>query len=215
MTLSQLGTILALNVAGMYTPGPDVFLLLRLAARSRRHALAAVAGIATGIFVWVTLTVMGTAALFVANPSLLGWIQLLGGMWLLWMGFSMVRSGWEQRVNKVVLSELASDELLGSMGKNYRLGLMTNLANPKAVLFFASIMSPFMPTDPTVLTSIEIIGSIVCCTFLGFALLVFIVSADVVRRRLVAAGPWIDIVAGLLFLAVGVWMVSQGVQAVF
>ncbi|QGU01501.1 Threonine efflux protein [Corynebacterium kalinowskii] len=214
MTLAQLGTIIALNLAGMYTPGPDFFLLLRLAARSRRHALAAVAGIATGILVWVTLTVLGTAALFVTNPALLGWVQLLGGSWLLYMGFSMVRSGWEQRVNRVVLAEIPTDQLLGSMGKNYRLGLMTNLANPKAVLFFASIMAPFMPTDPTWLTSLEIIVALVLCTFIGFSLLVFVVSASVVRKRLVAAGPWIDIIAGVLFLAVGGWMVYEGLHAV-
>lgn len=215
MTLAQLGTIIALNLAGMYTPGPDFFLLLRLAARSRKHALAAVAGISTGILVWVGLTVLGTAALFVANPALLGWVQLLGGSWLLWMGFSMVRSGWEQRVNNVVLSEIPADQLLGSLRKNYRLGLLTNLANPKAVLFFASIMAPFMPTDPTFGTSVEIILAIVLCTFLGFSVLVFVVSANVVRRRLVSAGPWIDVVAGLLFLGVGLWMVSQGVLKVF
>lgn len=214
MTLAQLGTIIALNLAGMYTPGPDFFLLLRLAARSRRHALAAVAGISTGILVWVTLTVLGTAALFTTNPELLGWVQLLGGSWLLYMGFSMTRSGWQQRVNKVTLSELPTDALLGSVGKNYRLGLMTNLANPKAILFFASIMSPFMPTNPTLLTSAEIIIALVACTFLGFAALVMVVSATVVRKRLVAAGPWIDIIAGLLFLAVGCWMVVQGFQRV-
>lgn len=211
MPLAQLGTIIALNLAGMYTPGPDFFLLLRLAARSRRHALAAVAGISTGILVWVTLTVLGTAALFTTNPALLGWVQLLGGAWLLYMGFSMARSGWQQRVNKVVLSELPADALLGSMGKNYRLGLMTNLANPKAVLFFAAIMTPFMPANPSMVTALEIITALVLCTFIGFSALVMVVSASVIRKRLVAAGPWIDIVAGLLFLVVGVWMVVQGI----
>ncbi|QTH59317.1 LysE family translocator [Corynebacterium hindlerae] len=213
MTLAQLGTIIALNIAGMFTPGPDFFLLLRLAARSRRHALAAVGGIAVGILLWVTLTVLGTAALFVANPSILGWIQLLGGLWLLYMGFSMARSGWQQRVNKVTLSEIPVDHILGSIWHNFRLGLITNLSNPKAVLFFASIMSPFMPAHPSVTTSLEIIAAIVLCTIVGFSLLVFIVSAGVVRRRLVAAGPWIDLFAGIFFFAVGCWMVIEGSTA--
>lgn len=210
MTIAQFGTIIALNLAGMYTPGPDFFLLLRLASKSRRHALAAVAGISTGILVWVTLTVLGTAALFVANPDLLGWVQLLGGSWLLYMGYSMVKSGWEQRVNKVTLTEGNIEQLIGTMGHNFRLGLITNLSNAKAVLFFASIMSPFMPTNPSWATSIEIIIGLGLCTFLGFSALVLVVSADVVRQRLVAAGPWIDIVAGTLFLLVGLWMVVHG-----
>lgn len=212
MTLAQLGTIIALHCAGMYTPGPDFFLLLRLAARSRKHAIAAVAGICVGILLWVSLTVLGTAALFMANPGLLSVVQLLGGGWLLWMGFSMAHSGWQQRVNRVTLSELSADELLGSVGKNFRLGLITNLSNPKAVLFFASIMTPFMPTNPTWGISIGLIALLVATTFVGFSLLVLVVSADIVRKRLVAAGPWIDIFAGLLFLGVGAWMEFSGFE---
>ncbi|MEJ5928592.1 LysE family translocator [Corynebacterium sp. H128] len=213
MIWGLLGTVVALNLAGMFTPGPDVFLLLRLAARSRPHALAAVGGITTGIVVWVSLTVLGASALFVANPSILGWVQLLGGAWLLWMGFNMAKSGWQQRMTTVTLSEITMDEMLGTPGHNYRLGLMTNLSNPKAVLFFASIMTPFMPTDPSWGVSLAIILAITLTTFIGFSVLVVIVSADVVRRRIVSAGPWIDFVAGLLFLAVGAWMVKEGCAA--
>lgn len=214
MNLAQLGTILLLNLAGMYAPGPDVFLIMRVAARSRRHALAAVAGISTGIVFWATLTVLGTAALFAANPAILGFIQFFGGMWLLYMGSGLLKSGLEQRLNRIRPSDVDVQKLVGSLGRNYRLGLMTNLSNPKAVIFFASIMSGFIPVDASWTVSLVLISSIAVCTLAGFSLLALVVSADVVRRRIVRAGPWIDIVAGGLFCAVGLWMFLQGAIAI-
>lgn len=210
MTLTQLGTILLLNLAGMYTPGPDVFLIMRVAAKSRRHALAVVAGITTGILFWASLTVLGTAALFAANPAILGAIQFFGGIWLLYMARGLVKSGLEQRLNRLRLDDVGVEQLVGSLGKNYRLGLMTNLSNPKAVLFFASIMSPFIPVGAPWTVSAMIVAAIVTMTFLGFTLLAMVVSAQIVRSRIVRAGPWIDIVAGLLFGAVGTYMFAQG-----
>ncbi|WP_327786234.1 LysE family translocator, partial [Corynebacterium belfantii] len=83
MGLSQLLTLVGLNVVGMLTPGPDIFLVTRIATKSRPHAYAAVAGIATGLLVWVTLTVFGATAVLTAYPSVLRGIQLVGGAWLL------------------------------------------------------------------------------------------------------------------------------------
>ncbi|MDU0479371.1 LysE family translocator [Staphylococcus chromogenes] len=214
MNLAELGTILLLNLAGMLAPGPDVFLIMRTGAKSRRHALAVVAGISTGIVFWATLTVLGTSALFAANPSILGFIQFFGGMWLMWMGRGLLKSGLEQRLNRIRPGDVGLKELVGTLAHNYRLGLMTNLSNPKAVLFFASIMSPFIPVGAPWTTSALIVVALALCTLAGFSGLALLVSADVIRRRIVHAGPWIDIVAGLLFVGVGLWMFVQGLFAV-
>ena len=85
MPLAQLGTLVLLNVAGMATPGPDLLLLTRMATRSRRHALANVSGISTGLVLWVSLTVFGAAALLITYPVLESVIQLVGGVWLVWL----------------------------------------------------------------------------------------------------------------------------------
>ncbi|AKK03764.1 LysE family translocator [Corynebacterium epidermidicanis] len=212
MTFAQLGTILLLNLAGMFTPGPDVFLIMRVAANSRKHAIAAVAGITSGIVVWASLTVVGTAALFAANPGILRVIQVLGGLWLLYMAYNLLKSGLEQRLNRLRPDDVGVEQRVGSLGKNYRLGLITNLSNPKAVLFFASIMSPFIPAHAPWYASLEIVAAIAITVFVGFSCLAWVVSAEVVRRRIVRAGPWIDIVAGLLFGVVGAVMLVEGIR---
>lgn len=92
MEWTAFGTLILLNLVGSLSPGPDTFFLLRLATRSRAHAIAGVAGIVTGLTVWVTLTVVGAAALLTTYPSILGIIQLVGGTYLSFIGYKLLRS---------------------------------------------------------------------------------------------------------------------------
>src|SRR5699024_1456159 len=130
-----LAAMLGIHVAGMTTPGPDIFLILRTALRSRKHALAAVAGIVTGSTLWVTLTVVGVAAVLATHPVLMGVIQLAGGAYLTWMASRMI-SGALRGLRE--LSDGGQPALgaaaLGSVWSSYRQGVLTNLSNPKIVL---------------------------------------------------------------------------------
>ncbi|NLZ57005.1 MAG: LysE family translocator, partial [Corynebacterium sp.] len=49
MDWAALGTLILLNIVGSLSPGPDTFFLLRLATRSRIHAIMGVSGIVTGL----------------------------------------------------------------------------------------------------------------------------------------------------------------------
>ena len=52
-----------MNLVGVASPGPDIILVTRYATRSRRHAIAAAAGIQIGVLFWCAATVFGAAAL--------------------------------------------------------------------------------------------------------------------------------------------------------
>ena len=120
----------------MATPGPDLLLLTRMATRSRRHALASVSGISTGLVLWVSLTVFGAAALLISYPVLESVIKLVGGVWLVWMGRGMIlaaRAQFRDRMN----ADIDVDTIFGTPWKSYQQGLFTNLSNPKVVLYFA------------------------------------------------------------------------------
>ena len=198
-----------LNVIGMLTPGPDLFLVMRIAMRSRKHALATVLGVSTGLIVWVTLTVFGAAALLYAYPALLGVIQFVGGLWLIWMGRGMLlsaRNQFRDRHNPIINASL----LLGTPRDSYRNGLITNLSNPKVVLYFSAIIAPLMPTNPSVVTAVTIVISIVASTMIGFSALVYLLSIQVMQQKFLKAGPFIDLAAGLFFVAAGASLAITG-----
>ena len=132
MNWAGFAAMLGIHVVGMTSPGPDIFLILRMATRSRKHALAAVAGIVTGSTVWVTLTVVGVAAVLSTHPTLMGVIQLLGGAYLTYMGARMLL-GAVRGIRELNAggSPAVGAAALGSLGGAFRQGLLTNLSNPK------------------------------------------------------------------------------------
>ena len=213
MTLELVGTVLVLNFVGILTPGPDMFLILRLAAKSRLHALSAIAGIVLGVSFWVTLTIAGAAVILARYPELLGLIQLFGGLWILYMSYGLLKSARAQWGLKP--ADIDVNVLLGSRWSNFRHGLATNLSNPKIVLYFAAIMAPLLPVAAPLWTNLTLSFVIVAQAFVVFASLAIFVSTGPVRRRVLAAGPWIDVAAGLFFLVAGCVLLFHGITGIY
>ncbi len=93
MDLNILLVVAALHAVVLIVPGPDVLLVSQTAlARTRRAALLAGLGVVLGISVWASLALLGIGLLFEAFPWVHGVIRVAGGLYLLWMGYSLWRS---------------------------------------------------------------------------------------------------------------------------
>ncbi len=209
MNPADLAAIIAVNVVGAASPGPDVVLLTRMATRSRKHAMAANLGIHVGVLMWTSLTVFGAAALLTAFPWMLELIQVLGGSWIMYMGISAVRQGWRDRLNPPLDLEEAVQRL-GSVRSAFTTGVATNLSNPKIVLFLAALVAPLLPTSPTVGVALTVIAALWLSSFLLFVAYCLLVSTDRVRRKLFHAGPYIDMGAGTFFIIAGTVLILRG-----
>ncbi len=213
MSPADLVGLILLNLVGVASPGPDIVLILRTATRSRRHAVAVTLGIQVGVLFWCTLTVLGAAALLTAFPGILGVVQILGGGWLLWMGYGMLRGGLMARKYPPADIEDAEGSL-GPVSRSFRQGLTTNLSNPKIVLFLAALIAPLLPPSPSVGTAIVAILALSWSSLALQMLIALVVSTETVRRRLLRATAYIDIGAGLFFLAAGTVLIVRGLTDV-
>jgi threonine/homoserine/homoserine lactone efflux protein len=197
-----LGTISALWLLAMVAPGPDFLLITRLSiTRGRVAALRAALGVATGIAAWGTAGFFGIHALFVASPWLYLALKLGGGAYLVVLGVRLFAGSWKPAASD------RSAVMPGGDVRAFRLGLLTNLANPKAPLFVSSLFAATMPQHPSPVLGIAAIG------------LMFVIAAGwlglVVRfltiRRFAAAFArvrhWIDRVAGVAFMGFGTKLV--------
>ncbi|MBD8029113.1 LysE family translocator [Corynebacterium gallinarum] len=217
MDWAALGTLILLNIVGSLSPGPDTFFLLRLATRSRIHAIMGVTGIVTGLTVWVTLTVVGAATLLTTYPDILSVIQLIGGAYLTWMGYRMGRGAVRElldarafRFNSATRPIPDAVAALGTPGQAYRQGVATNLSNPKVIMYFAAILAPLMPANPSLAVALTIIIAIVVQTWVVFSLMCVIVSTERIRKAVLRAGPVFDGVAAVVFIAVGLTLLYEG-----
>lgn len=209
MNLGAWLTLIGLNATGVVSPGPDIILITRTATRSRRHSVAVTLGIQVGVLFWCTITVLGAAALLNAFPEILGFVQLIGGAWLAYMGYGMLRSGLAER-HHPPMDMAEAEARLGTVGQAFRHGLTTNLSNPKIVLFLAALIAPLLPRSPSVGLAIFVILSLSLSSLILQLAIALLVSTHTVRRRLLRAGPYIDIFAGLFFLVAAVVLMVNG-----
>lgn len=120
------------------TPGPNMaWLAVVAAAEGRRPGLAAVAGVALGLLVVGLAAAFGLAAAISASPPLYHGLRWGGVAWLLWLAWD----GWRDAAGP--------DEAVPegwALGRYFRRGLITNLLNPKAAVFYVAVLPGFVTT---------------------------------------------------------------------
>jgi|SRR5215469_3028086 len=89
MTLSVVAAFLAVDVLLVLTPGADWAYAIA-AGLGGRTVLPAVAGLVTGYAGYTLLVVAGLAVLVARTPGLLTVLTVLGAVYLLWLGYSML-----------------------------------------------------------------------------------------------------------------------------
>lgn len=132
--------ILAL-LAAYAIPGPDMVLVLQAcAAGGNRPAISAALGLACARAVHVTLAALGLAALVQTSETAFQTVRVAGAVYLAWLGWNLLRHAGKGSlgVDGTVTAGLAS-------WRRYWLrGLLTNLSNPKALLFCSMLLPQFV-----------------------------------------------------------------------
>lgn len=190
------------------TPGPDMlFVLGQTLSGGQRHGWAAVAGIVTGAMGHVVLAASGVAALIAAHPALFDALRLLGALYLIWLGAGALRAAW--RGQGGTLRPTAPTRAA------FRDGLLTNLLNPKVILFFLAFLPQFVdPGRSPVWLQMLLLGPLLPLMALPvFAALIHL-SHRAANRLATASGSgatrWLDGVAGTIFLGLGLRLLLGG-----
>ena len=141
----SLGTIVLVNVLAWITPGPNMFAVMAASlTHGRQHGLATGLGLACGALLWSVFAVLGVAILFDLLPRAVVGLKLAGAAYLVWLGIKSIRSAKNQ--NGDISIARASDLALT---RSFRTGLIVSMTNPKAALFFGSVMAAFIPATAT------------------------------------------------------------------
>ena len=212
VTTGALLSILVVWLLAIASPGPDLVQLLRVGA-VRRNGVACALGIMSGNLLWIVASMLGLSALVDNVPGILTALFLAGGFVLAWMGQGALRGGLAARKQDAVLSDAASSLLTTQMTtvQSWRLGLVTNLSNPKALVFFGAVFAGFVPPDTSWAMRTVVLVMMMVTGVAWFVFVAVAVSVPALSKRLQAAGAWIDIVAGTVFLVLAAVLVIEGI----
>ena len=122
-------------VAAQLAPGPNLLAVASVAlAQVRQPALCVAAGVASGVLIWVSGCAFGVVALFKNFPLAGIFLQIIGGvyfLWLAWRALSAIRIG--------SASSIRASKHLVSLIDAYKRGLFVVLTNPKAAMMWVAI----------------------------------------------------------------------------
>jgi threonine efflux protein len=152
-----------LSVAAAWTlvvilPGPDFLTTAHAAAgSSRRAGIAVVAGIAVSTTIWAVAALVGLAAALRTSALLYDVVRLAGAAYLLCLGLSLLASSRRRHTEKG--ARAARSERL-SVRRAFVRGLLTDLTNPKAAVFFTSLFALAIPAGSDVGSHLVVVAMI-------------------------------------------------------
>ncbi len=143
MTLAAFATAWFLHFIAAVSPGPAVLLCARLAATEGMRVGAFYAiGVGIGGCVWALAALLGMSVLFEYVPGVLWAFKIAGGAFLIWLGWKMWRDAPQP------LADLATLPAARNPMSAVQLGVLTQLANPKAAVFFGAVFVSTVPHHP-------------------------------------------------------------------
>jgi threonine/homoserine/homoserine lactone efflux protein len=194
----HLAGLLAVWLLAVMSPGPAFLVITQLAAgRSRTAALAAALASALGEILFAALTLWGFAFLI----TQIGWLgtalRIAGAVYLVYLGLSLLRSAGaaqgETQAPKV-------DEALSG----FRIGLLTALANFKAIAFFLSLFAVMLPPDMTSTDKLLLLASGFAIELGWYGFVAYALSAGALRRLYAKARQPIERVLGAVLVLLGI-----------
>jgi threonine/homoserine/homoserine lactone efflux protein len=201
-------SVLALGILAPYlltcfavelTPGPNMgYLVILSIERGRTAGLFAVLGVALGLATLGVLAGVGAGELIAQNRWLYEALRWAGVAYLCWLAWDSWR---ESRL------DIADPSATEGLSIYFRRGLLTNLLNPKAVLFYLTVMPrftveelPLLPQAIGLATVYVAVATLVHAGIvLGASTLGPLLFAPHLRRRL-------GLLFALLLLVIAVWV---------
>jgi threonine/homoserine/homoserine lactone efflux protein len=197
----------AVAAALTVTPGLDTALVLRASlTRSRREATATAAGIVAGLFVWGAAAAVGISALLTASELAYDVLRWAGAAYLVCFGVRLL----VRALRRGVVAEEPGNGDGGSAWRAARLGLTTNLLNPKVGVFYAALLPQFLPdgSDP-LLVGLLLAGVHAVLSVVWFGLLIGLASVFSRWLRRPGTVRAIDGVTGVALVGFGLRLASS------
>ena len=146
MQSHALGLYVVASLALIATPGQDmIYVITRSLAQGRFAGLCSALGVSLGILVHTALAALGVGAILMASESLFVLLKLAGAAYLVYLGIRMLLARDAAWIDIAARTRLAPLALVWQ-------GVLSNVTNPKIVLFFFAFLPQFVDpasTHPT------------------------------------------------------------------
>lgn len=190
------------------SPGADTLLVVRNALRGgRRDGIATAIGICSGLYVHAMLSAFGLSVILMHSAAAFTALKFAGAAYLVWLGLQSLRSA-ARGLPTTLATATATPRVPAS--RSWREGFLTNLLNPKVIVFYLALLPQFIGADDPVFRKSLLLAAIHAVEGIAWFA---IVSHLVDRSRRYFLKPllrrWIDAACGTFLVALGVRLAMQ------
>lgn len=199
-------TVATAHLLAVMSPGPDLAMITRQTlAYGRSAGIWTALGIGSGISFHVAWAMFGMGWVIERFPLLLEVLRYGGALFLLYMGSQAIRA--QPSSSTATNNERAEP---GSAAHLFGIGVLTNVLNPKALLFFMALCSAVITGATPIWLRLSLGLWMILSTAAWFSLVSITLGHPRVRQRLIASGYLIDRAMGTILLVLGAGMIISG-----
>ncbi len=181
------------------TPGPNMAYLAALSlTRGRRAALAGVVGVALGLVTHAVLSALGLGALVADYPLVYEVLRWAGVAFMLFLAWE----GWQGA------QDSAADETATASPAQLLLrGFITNVLNPKSILFFVAVVPGFLTAQGNATARLAVLGALYVGIATAVHIAIVLLAAEL--RPWLLKGPrslWVRRGLSLLLAGAAAWL---------
>jgi len=198
--------IASVQLAATMSPGPAFVVAVRNAlAYDRKTGIATAFGLGLGVMAHVVFVLCGIAFIIAQSVFLFSFIKYAGAAYLFYIGIKAMLNSRKGK-NKPVVddSDIPQSAKSISLRKAIVTGFLTNLLNPKAVVFFTAVFTQFIHPETPFSVLALYGGTSVSIEFLWFAGVSIVLTHARIRAVFLSFMHWVERICGGLMLGLGI-----------
>ena len=201
---SALLAFIALETVLCIIPGPAVMAVVGAALGRKRAGFATAAGILTGNTIYFAASALGVMSLIVASHIAFVVLKWCGAAYLAYLGIRATASPDAGGIDSTAVAGQPT------VGKNWVGGTLTQLANPKAFVFFGAIVPQFVDPRTPLLSQVVILGVASLLVEL-VTLTAYVLGIEAIRLRGIkpAARALAERIGGVFLLGVAAAVLAE------
>ena len=193
-------TLTVVFVLALISPGPDFFVIIRQSlTRDFRAGVFCSLGIGAGLIIHGSYCMAGLAFVISESIAVFNILKFIGAAYLIYIGIKSLRS---KGFSADGAGRGGSREC--SRYDAFKLGFFTNLLNPKAALFLASLFSVVISKDAMAAAQIFYVLWMAFLAVVWFVFLSYCFAGGVIRRFYMRFSKWADRALGGILIVLGI-----------
>lgn len=199
-SLEVLFTVSFIWLIAAITPGPNFFITVHTAVgKNRRLSLYTVFGIVVGTLIWAVAGFFGITIIFQTVPLIYYVLKIVGGIYLIYIGLKLIIFKKVKEVNN------KNNDVTGMEPFScFKLGLFTNLLNPKTAAFITSLFAATIPQDASLGLGLLCIICICTISTIWYSFVSILFSYENAKKIYVNCRSYIEKIAGFIFIIFGI-----------